>query len=118
MFALLLILTGCQLLWSSPAESTSINEPVPILKSVAEQLTSGSYLFSYETADGTYREELGIVSRSSDSKSSDDELEVSGIYRYIDDWGQEVEVRYTADKSGFLPHVRYISKGKPINHFA
>lgn len=110
-----MILTGCQLLWSCPAECTSINEPVPILKSVAEQLSSDSYLFSFESADGTYREELGIV--SSDSKTSDDDLEVSGTYRYINDLGQEVEVRYTADKNGFLPHVRYISKGeayKPI----
>ncbi|XP_001976110.3 larval cuticle protein 1 [Drosophila erecta] len=116
MFALLLILTGWQLLWSWPAASTSINEPVPILKSVAEQLSSGSYLFSYETADGTYREELGIA--NTDSKRSGDDLEVSGTYRYIDDAGQEVEVRYTADKNGFLPHVRYSSKGKAVNHFA
>ncbi|XP_016991855.1 larval cuticle protein 1 [Drosophila rhopaloa] len=114
MFALLLILTCCQL-WSWPAESAAINEPVPILKSVAEQLSSGSYLFSYEGADGSYREEVGIVKSDPKTKTIDDDLEVSGMYGYIDDRGQKVEVSYTADKNGFLPHVRYFARGEPIN---
>ncbi|XP_017068813.1 larval cuticle protein 1 [Drosophila eugracilis] len=117
MFALLLILTCCQL-WSWHAESAAIKEPVPILHSVAKQLNSGSYFFMYEGADGTYREELGIVnsdSKSTDEDDDDGDLEVSGIYRYIDDGGQALEVSYTADKNGFLPHVKYISKGKTIN---
>ncbi|KAH8375276.1 hypothetical protein KR200_005611, partial [Drosophila serrata] len=113
----LLILTGCCHLWSWTAESAAISGPVavtvpvPILKSVAEQQSDGSYFFNYQAADGSYREEVGIVRRSdpkADDDHDNDELEVSGIYHYIDDFGQTVEVSYTADKHGFLPHVRRI----------
>ncbi|XP_017038790.1 endocuticle structural glycoprotein SgAbd-9 [Drosophila ficusphila] len=115
MFALLLILTGCQL-WSWPAESAAINGPVPILKSSVEQLNSGSYLLSYETADGTYREELAIVKPNA-KRTDDDDLEVSGIYGYINESGQKLVVTYTADKNGFLPHVKYVASpmGETIN---
>ncbi|KAH8336774.1 hypothetical protein KR059_003082, partial [Drosophila kikkawai] len=105
----LLILTGCCHLWSWTAESAAISGPVPvpvpILKSVAEQQSDGSYFFNYQAADGSYREEVGIVRRSdskADADDDNDELEVSGIYHYIDDYGQTVEVSYTADKNGFL----------------
>ncbi|XP_041563427.1 larval cuticle protein 1 [Drosophila elegans] len=103
----------CWQLWSWPAESAAISEPVPILKSVAEQLSSGSYLFSFEAADGTYREELGLVKSNPMAADQDDDLEVSGIYGYIDDRGLKLEVSYTADRNGFLPHVRYVAKGEP-----
>ncbi|XP_016928434.3 endocuticle structural glycoprotein SgAbd-9 [Drosophila suzukii] len=112
MFALLLILACCQL-WSWPAECAAINEPVPILKSVAKQLSSGTYLFMYESGDGSYREELGLV--DSDTIPADGSLKVSGVYGYIDDRGQELQVRYKANQNGFLPHVRYVSVGKAIN---
>lgn len=89
---------------------------MPILKSLAEQQSDGSYFFNYEAADGSYREEVGIVRRSdADAADDDDELEVSGIYHYIDDYGQTVEVSYTADKNGFLPHVRRIPINKAIH---
>ncbi|KAH8280456.1 hypothetical protein KR018_007748, partial [Drosophila ironensis] len=103
------ILAFCQLLlWSWPAESAAINVAhVPILKSQGEQQIDGSYFFSYEAADGTYREEVGIVKKS-ELRHADDELEVSGIYGFIDTSGQKVEVSYTADgNNGFLPHIRY-----------
>ncbi|KAH8291049.1 hypothetical protein KR054_008048, partial [Drosophila jambulina] len=112
----LLILTGCCHMWSWSAESAAISGPVavPILKSVAEQQSDGSYFFNYQAADGSYREEVGIVRRSdskaakADADHDNDDLEVSGIYHYIDDHGQTVEVSYTADKNGFLPHVKLI----------
>ncbi|KAH8372946.1 hypothetical protein KR009_008550, partial [Drosophila setifemur] len=99
-------------MWSWLAESAAISEPppprVPILKSQAEQQIDGSYFFSFEGADGSYREEVGIV-RKSDSELEDDELEVSGAYRYTDDSGQKVEVSYTGDKNSFWPHVKYVA---------
>ncbi|XP_016999204.2 endocuticle structural glycoprotein SgAbd-9 [Drosophila takahashii] len=114
MFALLLILTCCQL-WSWPAESAAISEPVPILKSLGLRLSSGTYLFMYENGDGSYREELGIVG-SDDLNVPIGDLEVSGVYGYVDDKGQELQVRYKANKNnGFLPHVKYVSAGQLIN---
>ncbi|KAM8711442.1 hypothetical protein ACLKA7_000563 [Drosophila subpalustris] len=84
---------------------------VPIIKSVAEQKSDGSYFFAYEGADGSYREEVGIVKRSnqiSDHDHDDDdddetELEITGVYRYLDSNGQRVEVSYVADRNGFVP---------------
>ncbi|XP_034479909.1 larval cuticle protein 1 [Drosophila innubila] len=89
-------------------------ELVPIIKSVAEQRNDGSYFFAYEGADGSYREEVGIVKRSNvadhdrdhdhDANDGDEtELEISGVYRYIDSQGERVEVSYVADKNGFVP---------------
>ncbi|KAH8296987.1 hypothetical protein KR044_002653, partial [Drosophila immigrans] len=89
-------------------------ELVPIIKSLAEQKNDGSYFFAYEGADGSYREEVGIVKRlannintqPTDDREGDDdetELEISGVYRYIDSNGQRVEVSYVADKNGFVP---------------
>lgn len=85
---------------------------MPIIKSLAEQKNDGSYFFAYEGADGSYREEVGIVRRSGkhnddvvddDDDYDDAELEISGVYRYIDSQGERVEVSYTADKNGFVP---------------
>lgn len=93
---------------------------MPIIKSLVEQKNDGSYFFAYEGADGSYREEVGIVRRSSkhmraavdedaaatdddDDDDADAELEVSGVYRYIDSDGERVEVNYVADKNGFVP---------------
>ncbi|XP_017146072.1 larval cuticle protein LCP-17 [Drosophila miranda] len=94
MFALWLIFACCCCCW--PAESVSIG----IVKSLAEQQSDGSYFFAYEAANGNYREEVGIV--------KEDDLEVSGVYRYLDDSGQKVEVSYMADKNGFVPRGFHI----------
>ncbi|KAH8397042.1 hypothetical protein KR215_007977, partial [Drosophila sulfurigaster] len=107
------------MLSGSRVEGAQTELTVPIIKSVAEQKNDGSYFFAYEGADGSYREEVGIVKRSSinnintpptDDHNDDDddgndetELEISGVYRYIDSNGQRVEVSYVADKNGFVP---------------
>ncbi|XP_064547953.1 larval cuticle protein 1 [Drosophila montana] len=101
--------------WSAPTSGSGSGSEgqqlVPIIKSLAEQKNDGSYFFAYEGADGSYREEVGIVRRSGkhnddvDNADDDDdaELEISGVYRYIDSQGERVEVSYTADKNGFVP---------------
>ncbi|XP_011214366.2 endocuticle structural glycoprotein SgAbd-9 [Bactrocera dorsalis] len=76
-------------------------EFVPIVKSVAERKDDGSFVFSYEGADGTQREEVGIVKNAG---TDEETLEVSGSYRYYDADGQLIEVRYTAGENGFVPH--------------
>ncbi|TDG50800.1 hypothetical protein AWZ03_002789 [Drosophila navojoa] len=135
MFRLCLLLAlGCTGGWSIETEQQL--ELVPIIKSLAEQKNDGSYFFAYEGADGSYREEVGIVRRSKnhmrsaddedvhsaaaaaaavadnnnnnnndgdDNDDDDTELEVSGVYSYIDSDGQQVEVSYVADKNGFVP---------------
>nr|XP_014099055.1 endocuticle structural glycoprotein ABD-5-like [Bactrocera oleae] len=75
-------------------------EFVPIVKSVAERKDDGSFVFSYEGADGTQREEVGIVKNAG---TDEETLEVSGSYRYYDADGQLIEVRYTAGENGFVP---------------
>lgn len=82
-------------------------EFVPIVKSVAERKDDGSFVFSYEGADGSYREEVGIVKNAG---TDEETLEVSGSYRYYDADGQLVEVRYTADENGFVPQGTNIPK--------
>lgn len=85
-------------------------ELVPIVKSLAEQKQDGSYYFAYEAADGSYREEVGLLRRSSAAAETETEpeLEVSGVYRYVDSNGQHVEVSYVADKHGFRPEGNII----------
>ncbi|XP_054740189.1 larval cuticle protein 65Ag1-like [Anastrepha obliqua] len=77
-----------------------VKDFVPIVKSLAERKDDGSFVFSYEGADGSQREEVGIVRNAG---TDDETLEVSGSYRYYDADGQLVEVRYTAGENGFVP---------------
>lgn len=67
-----------------------------------QQQQDGSYYFAYESEDGSYREEVGLLNHSSDDAAAP-QLEVSGLYRYVDSQGQQVEVSYVADKGGFVP---------------
>ncbi|KAH8407452.1 hypothetical protein KR222_001439, partial [Zaprionus bogoriensis] len=81
---------------------------VPIARSLAEQQSDGSYYFAYESADGSYREEVGLVRPAQAGAAA--ELEVSGTFRYVDSSsGQRVEVSYVADKHGFVPVGTHIA---------
>ncbi|KAH8321696.1 hypothetical protein KR074_012093 [Drosophila pseudoananassae] len=99
------ILAFSQLLWSWPAESAAIDGPK---LQIFKQELDGSYFFLYESPDGSYREEVGIV-KDPQLKELDGNLEVSGVYRYVDNQsGQKVEVSYSADgDNGFLSRVKY-----------
>lgn len=71
-----------------------------------QQQQDGSYYFAYESEDGSYREEVGLLNHSRDDNDDDaaePQLEVSGQYRYVDSQGQQVEVSYVADRDGFVP---------------
>ncbi|XP_030387101.1 endocuticle structural protein SgAbd-6-like [Scaptodrosophila lebanonensis] len=80
---------------------------VPIVKSVGEQKSDGSYFFAYEGADGSFREEVGIIKNAG---TENEELEISGTYHYYDANGDKVEVSYVADKNGFVPQGTSIPK--------
>lgn len=100
----------CLLATLSEGRETEQAQPdvdlVPIVKSLAELRQDGSYYFAYEGADGSYREEVGLLRRAASDAAATEmepELEVSGVYRYVDSNGQHVEVSYVADKHGFVP---------------
>lgn len=89
---------------AAPVESEAESKPVPqILRSERNQEDNGAWNFLYETDDGSFREEKGVVI---DSHNEDEEKKVSitGSYKYIDEEGKEQEVHYTADENGFVPY--------------
>lgn len=56
---------------------------------------------SYETGDGSVREETGVVKNAGTDEAY---VAQSGFYKYIDADGSPVEVHYTADENGFVPY--------------
>ncbi|KAG4074805.1 hypothetical protein HA402_006444 [Bradysia odoriphaga] len=82
------------------APATPDVEPVPIVKSVSDFQADGSYVYSYETGDGSIREETGVVKNAGTDEAY---VAQSGFYKYIDSEGSPVEVHYTADENGFVP---------------
>lgn len=81
------------------------SEIVPILSSVQDKAYDGSYKFGYESADGTFRDEIGEVKNPG---TEDEYVVVEGSYKYIDSNGETVEVRYRADENGFVPYGKNI----------
>ncbi|XP_065368587.1 larval cuticle protein LCP-17-like [Calliphora vicina] len=73
---------------------------VPLLNFERQNNPDGSFSFTYEGGDQSFRQETAHVV---DAGTEDEALEVSGSYRYIDEEGQTVEVHYTAGKNGFVP---------------
>ncbi|XP_037941169.1 endocuticle structural glycoprotein ABD-5-like [Teleopsis dalmanni] len=82
-------------------------EFVTIVKSAEEKQPDGSFSFAYQGADGSFREEVGKVINPG---TDDEELVVHGTYRYVDENGEEVVVKYTAGKHGFVPEGTNIPK--------
>ncbi|XP_017038785.1 uncharacterized protein LOC108086394 [Drosophila ficusphila] len=80
--------------------TTEKREIIPVLKFETDKQPDGSFHFSYEGGDQSFRQEKGVVENAG---TDDEALEVSGSYRYIDADGNTVEVTYTAGKNGFVP---------------
>ncbi len=59
------------------------------------------YIYSFESADGSAREETGVVKNVG---TDEQYVAQSGFYKYIDVDGSPVEVHYTADENGFVPY--------------
>ncbi|XP_030560377.1 larval cuticle protein LCP-17 [Drosophila novamexicana] len=85
--------------------TTEKREIVPLLRFETEKDPNGSFKFTYEGGDKSFREESGVLENAG---TEDEALEVTGSYRYIDADGQLVEVHYTAGKNGFVPTGTHI----------
>lgn len=75
-------------------------EPIRIISSEFETNPNGAYSFSYETADGSFRQEKAVILNPGEK---DEKIAIVGSYRYKNDVGQLVEVSYTSDDKGFQP---------------
>lgn len=82
-------------------------EPVEILKSEINKGADGSYQVHNESADGIERKEEGNINYDEEGKPA---LEVHGSYTYLNEFGETVEVHYTAGVNGFVPTGNIISK--------
>ncbi|XP_049839335.1 endocuticle structural glycoprotein SgAbd-9 [Schistocerca gregaria] len=60
----------------------------------------GSYTFSYESADGSARQESGVVNAPGTPLEAQ---AVQGSYTYVGTDGVPVQVNYVADENGFQP---------------
>jgi hypothetical protein len=89
----------------NPPPSAS-GEPIAIVKSESDSHPDGSYSFSYESADGSAREETGVLKNGGTDEAY---VAQSGSYKYIDVDGKPVEVHYTADENGFVPFGEIIN---------
>lgn len=59
----------------------------------------------YEQSDGSVREEKGVALQPGVENSP---VEVSGLYRYINEEGKTIEVHYSANQHGFVPESEVI----------
>ncbi|CAL8105128.1 unnamed protein product [Orchesella dallaii] len=68
----------------------------------------GKYSYKVELSDGTHLEQEGeiIPMKATDGRNSNGSLVLSGKYAFVDKTtGLKHEVEYTADKTGYHPHV-------------
>jgi hypothetical protein len=65
--------------------------------------------YSYRTADGTSREEVGTPSRTGGTNSA-------GSYKYIGVDGRTYKVEFEADENGFRPRGTHlpVQPGRPV----
>ncbi|XP_014246944.1 pupal cuticle protein 27-like [Cimex lectularius] len=92
------------------------NEPKPVVPIVTYQFTpnsvDGSYQFSYESGDGTKREESG--SQKAVGEPAELGTVAKGSYSYTDPDGNLVQVSYTADERGFVPTGSHLPTPPPV----
>lgn len=107
---------------AAPAKEEVQKKIIEILSSNFDSNPDGSYAFrweqsstskvvnwtkqfesswnSFEGADGSARQEKGIVINQGTDQEA---IAVEGIYRYLDADNNPVEVAYTANEKGFVP---------------
>ncbi|KAG4076876.1 hypothetical protein HA402_015863 [Bradysia odoriphaga] len=81
-------------------ETKTMGDVVQIVRSSQVFEADGSYKFSFETADGSIREETGTIVNPG---KEDAYVARVGLYRFTNPSGEVVEVRYTADTKGYVP---------------
>ncbi|XP_034478116.1 endocuticle structural glycoprotein SgAbd-9 [Drosophila innubila] len=94
--------------WALPInEDERKPENVEILKSEINKYSDGSYGVDNLSSDGTGRMENAKFQYTEDGKPV---LEVEGSYTYLNEFGETVEVHYTAGVNGFVPRGNFIHK--------
>ncbi|XP_039749213.1 larval cuticle protein 1-like [Pararge aegeria] len=82
-----------------------------VIRSESDQSPDGSYSYSFESDDGTKRQETAEVKQALDEEGKPQNvLFVRGFYSYIDNEGNVQEIRYVADDQGFHPEGPSIPK--------
>ncbi|XP_053973616.1 cuticle protein CP14.6-like [Hylaeus volcanicus] len=94
---------------AAPVDPTT---PVAIVAYTADGPNpDGSYLFSYEAANGIKAEEHGQLKQLNETNSI---IAVQGSYSYTIDDGTPVSLSYVADENGFQPKGDHLPTPHPI----
>ncbi|XP_054000900.1 larval cuticle protein LCP-17-like [Hylaeus anthracinus] len=94
---------------AAPVDQTT---PVAIVAYTADGPNpDGSYLFSYEAANGIKAEEHGQLKQLNETNSV---IAVQGSYSYTFDDGTPVSLSYVADENGFQPKGDHLPTPHPI----
>ncbi|CAH0727820.1 unnamed protein product, partial [Brenthis ino] len=92
---------------AAPAEY----EPPKILRSTFEQNNEGGYAYSFESEDGTQRDEKGEIKEVlDDEKKPHPVIVVRGFYSYVNSEGKPETVNYYADETGYHAEGESIPK--------
>ncbi|KAJ8930608.1 hypothetical protein NQ314_016578 [Rhamnusium bicolor] len=83
------------------------NNSVPKIISHENNIAFGNYNFSYETSDGTHREEKAELKNAG---TENEALAVQGSYTYIGTDGVTYKVTYVADENGYRAFGEHIPK--------
>lgn len=67
-----------------------------------------NFFHSFETSDGTQRQEQGEYKNDTDQQG----LSVKGSYKYVAPDGQHVSVTFIADKNGYQP-TQHVGDDQP-----
>ncbi|CAG4937420.1 unnamed protein product [Colias eurytheme] len=79
-----------------------VKEPVKIVRSDFNQQPEGGYAFSYESEDGSKREEIGDLKEALDEENKPHQVVVvRGSFSYVDKEGKVETITYYADETGF-----------------
>ncbi|KAJ2944767.1 hypothetical protein O0L34_g1656 [Tuta absoluta] len=90
-----------------PQEAAQDQQAVYIVNHDSNVSPDG-YNFSFQTSDGTSRQEQGSLKQVSEDLQA---IEVSGSYSYVAPDGLTYSVSYTADTDGFKPQS-HIGQGE------
>ncbi|XP_071442531.1 endocuticle structural glycoprotein ABD-4-like [Hetaerina americana] len=102
------------------AAAPPAEEPIAIVSQNADANADGSYVFSYETANGIRAEANGEVRKNpnppltKDAEGSEDIVVSRGSFSYTAPDGTPFTLTYVADENGFQPQGDHLPVAPPI----
>ncbi|KAF4523920.1 hypothetical protein B566_EDAN012272 [Ephemera danica] len=106
-----IVLASLLALAAAAPQGAKQEEPIAILRSASDNNFDGSYSFSYETANGISRDEVGEIK----NPGTEDQIQVMrGSYSYTDPEGQLIQVTYIADENGFRAEGAHLPTPPPV----